>query len=67
MAEDLSTFIEEVVDANNEQQDFIIGKMIVQREFDDLALLLESLPLEQRLETWSQIPADSRNNIIVVM
>ena len=67
MAEDLSTLIEEVVDANNEQQDFIIGKMIVQREFDDLALLLESLPLEQRLETWSQIPADSRINILVVM
>ncbi|WP_196160663.1 magnesium transporter [Reinekea sp. G2M2-21] len=66
MAEELSNLIEEVVDAKT-QQDVLIGKMIIQREFDDLALLLESLPLEQRLATWSQVAAENRIDILVAM
>ncbi len=66
MAEELSNLIEEVVDAKT-QQDVLIGKMIIQREFDDLALLLESLPLEQRLATWAQVAAENRIDILVAM
>jgi magnesium transporter len=66
LAEELSNLIEEVVDAKT-QQDVLIGKMIIQREFDDLALLLESLPLEQRLATWAQVAAENRIDILVAM
>lgn len=67
MAEDLSSLIENVIDADNQAQEVLIGKLLLQREFDALALLLESLPQEQRLETWSQIPAQSRIDILVEM
>jgi len=67
VAEDLSNLIEEVIDADDQEQEILIGKLLVHREYDDVALLLESLPLEQRLETWAQIPANSRLNVLVVM
>jgi magnesium transporter len=67
LAEDLTHLIEEVVDADNQQQEILIGKRLAQREFDELALLLESLPLETRLETWAQIPDKHRIDVLVVM
>jgi len=67
MAEDLSSLIEEVTDAALPDQEIMIGKMLIQREFEDVALLLESLPLEQRLATWNNIPVDKRLDILVVM
>lgn len=67
MAEELSTLIEEVVDANDQEQEILIGKLLVQRDFDDVALLLESLPQEQRSHTWSQIPANNHVDVLVAM
>lgn len=67
MAEDLSSLINEVTDATESDQEILIGKMLVQREFEDVALLLESLPLEQRLLTWSSIPAEKRLDVLIVM
>lgn len=67
MAEDLSDLIEAVADTDNQDRNILIGKMLVQRDYDDIALLLESLPQATRLETWSSIPADKRIDILVVM
>ncbi|TCS43258.1 magnesium transporter [Reinekea marinisedimentorum] len=67
MADDLSSLINEVTDATLPDQEILIGKMLVQRDFEDVALLLESLPLEQRLETWNSIPVDKRIDVLVVM
>jgi magnesium transporter len=67
LAEDLTHLIEEVVEADDEHQERLIGRMLVQKDFDDLALLLESLPLEQRLETWGQIPAENHISVLVAM
>ena len=67
MAEDLSTLIEDVIDADHQEQEVLIGKLVIQREYDALALLLESLPQEQRHETWNQIPAENRTDILVEM
>ena len=65
MAEDLAHLIDEVVEA--EDQELIIGKLLQHKDFDELALLLEALPLEQRLSTWEQIPVENRINVLVVM
>lgn len=65
MADDLAQLIDNVVEAGD--QEVIIGKLLQHKDYDELALLLESLPLEQRLTTWEQIPADFRINILVVM
>ncbi|EAR07482.1 magnesium transporter [Reinekea blandensis] len=67
MAEDLSTLIEDVIDAGKPEQEVLLGKLLNQKEFDALALLLESLPQEQRLSTWQQIPPESRIDILVEM
>ena len=67
MAEDLSTLIEDVLDAGKSEQEVLLGKLLNQKEFDALALLLESLPQEQRLSTWQQIPTESRIDILVEM
>lgn len=67
MSEDLSTLIEDVIDAERPEQEMLLGKLLVQKEFDALALLLESLPQEQRLDAWGQIPQESRIDILVEM
>ncbi|MEJ2044619.1 MAG: magnesium transporter [Reinekea sp.] len=65
MPDDLAQLIDEVAVA--EDQLVIIGKLLLHKDFDEIALLLESLPLEQRLSTWGQIPSEHRINILVVM
>jgi magnesium transporter len=67
LADDLSNLIEEVVEADNQEQEILIGRMLSMREFGDIALLLEALPLEQRLNTWSQIPIKHRIDVLVDM
>jgi magnesium transporter len=65
LPDDLAQLIDEVAVA--EDQLVIIGKLLLHKDFDEIALLLESLPLEQRLSTWGQIPSEHRINILVVM
>lgn len=67
MAEDLSNVIDEVVEADTDKQELLISKMLVQRDYDDVALLLESLPRDQRLASWEKIPTEHRLNVLVVM
>ncbi|WP_020410185.1 magnesium transporter [Hahella ganghwensis] len=67
MNDELSNLIEEVVDAEADEQGRLVDKIIATREPEEVALLLESLPLEQRLEVWSGIPLNERLPILVEM
>ncbi len=60
MTDELSDLIEEVVDASKSEQDRVITKIVATQIPEEVALLLESLPLEQRLEAWSSVPANER-------
>ena len=67
MTDDLTTLIEEVVDAEGEEQTRLVDMIIATQEPEEVALLLESLPLDQRLEVWSSIALDERLPILVAM
>ncbi len=67
MTDELSDLIEEVVDASKSEQDRVITKIVANQIPEEVALLLESLPLEQRLEAWSSVPANERLAILVAM
>ena len=67
MADEFSNPVDDTIDVQSQEQEMLIGKMLVHQEFDDVALILESLPLDKRLERWAKIPTASRLNILVVM
>lgn len=55
MSEELPDLIKEVVVAPTDDQEKVMSKIIATQEPCDVALLLESLPLNQRLAAWSNI------------
>ena len=67
MSDQISELIEEAV-KNTEPSDLetLISKVAVQDEID-IALLLESLPLEQRVATWEGIPRHKKLDVLVEM
>ncbi len=65
MAEELANLIDEVVETDDHEK--VIGKLLQHKDFGELALLLESLPLDRRLETWAEFPVENRIDILVVM
>ncbi|MAR90500.1 MAG: magnesium transporter [Pseudomonadales bacterium] len=67
MTDELSDLIGELVDATPEQQDQVLRQVLATREPEEVALLLESLPLQSRLETWRKVPADQRLQILLTM
>ncbi|RLU03658.1 MAG: magnesium transporter [Ketobacter sp.] len=67
MTDELSDLIGELVDTTAEQQDQIIRQVVATREPEEVALLLESLPLPVRLEAWSKVPADEKLEILLTM
>lgn len=67
MAEELSNLIDEVTNASGQDQEVLIGKMLVQREFEDVALLLEALPPEQRKDTWAQVSVEKQLDVLIAM
>lgn len=67
MTEELSDLIEEVVDATKNEQERVISKIVATQEPEEVALLLESLPLNPRLEAWSGIRVQDRLEILVAM
>ena len=52
MADEFSNPVDDTIDVQSQEQEMLIGKMLVHQEFDDVALILESLPLDKRLERW---------------
>lgn len=67
MAELLPELIEEVVEAPRiGDQEFVANTIAIQAAVDT-ALLLESLPVEQRLSTWEMVPKNKRLDVLVQM
>ena len=67
MSDQISELIEEAVKSDlSENQDTLISKVAVQDEVD-IAMLLESLPLEKRLSTWEGVPTAKKLEVLVEM
>jgi len=67
MTDELHDLIGELVDTSTETQDQVIRQVVATREPEEVALLLESLPLAVRLDAWSKVPADERLEILLTM
>lgn len=67
MTDELQDLIEEVVDATKTEQSRVISKIVAMQEPEEVALLLESLPLDQRLEAWENVPEEDRLGILLEM
>lgn len=67
MAELLPGLIEEIVSAQERGEQDSIAALVAAQDTDDVALLLESLPIEQRLYVWSTIPKRKRLEVLVAM
>ncbi|MFT6329512.1 MAG: magnesium transporter [Bermanella sp.] len=68
MSELLPDLIEEVI-SHSELSDSGIGvaAIIAQADEDEMALLLESLPIEQRLSLWQTLPEHKKLDILIAM
>jgi magnesium transporter len=67
VAELLPELIQEIVSAPERGEQDSIAALIAAQDTDDLALLLESLPIEQRLSVWSTIAKRKRLDVLVAM
>ncbi|MBT1452049.1 magnesium transporter [Glaciecola sp. XM2] len=67
MSEQLPDLIEEIVSAPDAQNVGAVTSVIVTQDEDDIALLLESIPLEQRLAIWRDIPKHKKLDVLVEM
>lgn len=63
----LPELIEEVVASENLGDDTAIASTIAATDPEDLALLLESIPLEQRINSWEQVPNAKKLDVLVEM
>ena len=63
----LPDLIEEVVACENLSEDTAVASTIATADAEDLALLLESIPLEQRLNSWEQVPKTKKLEVLVEM
>ncbi|MCC2617578.1 magnesium transporter [Aestuariibacter halophilus] len=67
MAEPLPTLIQEVVSAPEQGDAAAVSNIVAARDTDELALLLESLPQEQRLNVWDSIARHRKLEVLVAM
>lgn len=67
MNEEISHLVERLNEAENEDQKAVFEQAVEELESTELALLLESLPLHQRLERWLQVPFEDRVDVLVAM
>lgn len=69
MAEELPQLIEEVVAAEQAEDDStaVIEELIASQDVEEIALLLESLPLEKRLKVWASVPNRKKLDVLVQM
>lgn len=65
MSEQLPDLIEEVISAVNDDSN--MPSIVASKEESELALLLESLPLEQRIEVWTNIPQHKKLDVLIEM
>ena len=67
MSEEISHLVERLNVAEDEDQKAVFEEAIEELESTELALLLESLPLNERLERWQQVPLEDRVDVLVGM
>lgn len=67
MAEPISELVRDVVDRVDSEDLESLKALIAGQDTTDIALLLESLPVEQRLNAWSTIPKHRRLEVLVEM
>lgn len=67
MQEEISHLLERLNSAENEDQKVIFEECIEELESSELALLLESLPLDNRLDRWQQVPEADQIEVLVAM
>jgi magnesium transporter len=63
----LPELIEDVAACESISNDAAIANTIAATDPEDLALLLESIPLEQRIESWEQVPNTKKLDVLVEM
>ncbi|MFW8590613.1 magnesium transporter [Glaciecola sp. 2405UD65-10] len=67
MAELLPDLIDEIVSSDEMLQNSNIANTIASTDVESLALLLESIPLESRIQSWHQIPNSKKLAVLVEM
>lgn len=67
MTEEISLLVERLNDASDAAQMAVFEEAVTELESSELAFLLESLPLPERLERWQQVPEDDRVDVLVAM
>lgn len=67
MVDQLPDLIEEVVASEDLLEDIGIANTIAATDAENLALLLESIPLEPRLISWQQVPNTKKLDVLVEM
>ncbi|MGB3726654.1 MAG: magnesium transporter [Glaciecola sp.] len=67
MADLLPDLINEVVASDPSQNNDTVAATIAATDPESIALLLESVPLEQRLQSWQQVPTTKKLAVLVEM
>lgn len=67
MQEEISHLLERLNAAEDEDQKVIFEEAIEELESSELALLLESLPLNERFDRWQQVPDADQVDVLVAM
>ncbi|WP_432698270.1 magnesium transporter [Marinobacterium sp. YM272] len=67
MSEEITQRIEQLIRSDEEVGAQLYAEVAEDLEPDQVALLLESLPREERLECWEQVPAEQRVDVLVDM
>jgi magnesium transporter len=67
MSEEISLLVERLNDASDDAQMAVFEEAVIELESSELAFLLESLPLPERLERWQQVPDEDRVDVLVAM
>lgn len=67
MSEEIGQLVERLNDVRDDEQMTVFEEAVDVLESTELALLLESLPLSERLERWEQVPDDDRIDVLVTM
>ena len=67
MSEEIGQLVERLNEAHDVEQITVFEEAVGKLESTELALLLESLPLSERIERWEQVPEEDRIDVLVTM
>ncbi|MDN3651854.1 magnesium transporter [Thalassotalea ponticola] len=65
MTEPLPDLIKEILDKDTNAD--IASDVVIQTDASELSLLLESLPIEERISLWEKIPVNKKLNVLIDM